>query len=103
MAQRKIDGVVEAAHYQPDGKLAWVRAYVRRGPTFSDRVKLNRDELIAQLQAGKQFYVGQRVKLKASTFDVGSPMRLLQHNGQSVVVTGEQHLDRDLLQGVPVL
>jgi len=36
MAKPKYDTVVEAVHYQPDGQVAWVRAYQRRGPTFTD-------------------------------------------------------------------
>ena len=68
MFGNQVDGVVEAMHYK-NGELAWVRAYERRGPTWSDHVLLNRETLIARLQNGKKFFVGARIALEASEFD----------------------------------
>ncbi len=103
MAREKYDGVVEAVHYSPDGKIAWVRAYERRGPTFSDRVLIDRNLLITKLKAGKKFYAGQRVPQEASTFDIFSPIKLIHDNGCDLIVTGDQRGDRDSLAGVPQL
>ena len=103
MAKPKIDGVIEAVRYNPDGQVKWVRAYLRRGPTFSDRILLDRQALIEQLKSGKNFMSGKRVEQMASTFQLGKSVRLLQNNGQEVLVTGETQSNQDRLEGVPIL
>jgi len=103
MAKPKIDGVIEAVRYKPDGQILWVRAYLRRGPTYSDRILLDRQELIELLKSGKSFVSGARVELMASTFQVGQPVRLLENNGQEVLVTDETQSSQDRLEGVPLL
>lgn len=103
MAKTKLDGVVEAVRYKPDGKIAWVRAYERRGPTYSDHVLLSREELIQRLKSGKNFFVGQRVLRNASTFELAAPLRLVATNGSEVVVAGEGSANRDTLKGVPLV
>ncbi len=75
MAKPKYDTVVEAVHYQPDGQVAWVRAYHRRGPTFSDWMILKRPELVESLKAGKRIVTGKRVAYMAGTFEVGDPLQ----------------------------
>jgi hypothetical protein len=103
MAKPKYDGVVEAVHYQPDGQVAWVRAYLRRGPTFSDRILLDREKLIGDLKAGKRYRAGKRIPLMASTFEVSDPLRIVEVDGQEVLATGDVHVGRDRLEGVPVI
>jgi hypothetical protein len=96
----KYDGVIEAVRYK-GGKIDMVRAYERRGATFSDRVLLDRSELLDRLQHGKRFVTGQRKELLASTFDVGKPVNLVGQDGNAVVTTlAEDHEDR--LEGVPI-
>ena len=48
----KFDGVIEAVRYK-SGKIEVVRAYERRGATFSDHVLLDRKELLERLRGGK--------------------------------------------------
>lgn len=103
MAKAKFDGVIEAARYTATGELEWVRAYLRRGATFSDHVILPRQALVDQLKAGKRFETGQRVKLLASTFKVDRPVRLIQRDGKDILVAGEQPSTHDRLEGVPIL
>ena len=104
MAKVKFDGVIEAVRYALDGKLIWVRAYERRGPTFSDRVILDREVLLERLKAGKKFVIGQRVVYLSSTFDVSLPIRLEQRDGADVVVAGDNVPGKgDLLEGAPVV
>ena len=55
MARTTFDGVIEAVRYKPDGQVDWVRAYLRRGPTFSDRIMINRATLIENLKSGKRY------------------------------------------------
>jgi len=103
MAKPKIDGVIEAVRYNPDGQVNWVRAYLRRGPTYSDRILLDRQKLIELLKSGKSIVSGVRVEQMASTFQVGKPVRLHQNNGQEVLVTGDVQSNQDRLEGVPIL
>jgi hypothetical protein len=103
MAKPKIDGVIEAARYNPDGQIKWVRAYLRRGPIYSDRILLDRQVLINELKSGKRYMAGERVEQMASTFRLGKPIRLEQRNGQEIVVAGETQANQDRLEGVPII
>jgi hypothetical protein len=97
MAKEKIDGVVEAVHYTPEGQVDWVRVYERRGPTFSDRVLLDRSSLIKRLKDRKRFVIGQRKTLWASTFETTSALQLVRKSGREIIVSGESTADRDSL------
>jgi hypothetical protein len=103
MAQKKYDGVIEAVHYGPDGQVEWVRAYQRRGPAWSDRVILQRPELIREIQSGKKFMLGQRVQYMAGTFEVTVPVQVSGPTGKEILVTSESKTGGDLLEGAPVI
>ncbi len=96
---QKFDAVIEAVRYK-NGKIEVVRAYERRGPTFSDRVLLDRNALLERLKAGKRFVTGQRKEYLASTFDVGKAVRLVGQDSKQVVTTLPE-ADHDELEGVP--
>ena len=95
----KIDGVIEAVRYKA-GKIELVRAYERRGATFSDRVLLDRKTLLERLNAGKRFVTGERKDYLASTFDVGKPVNLVGQDSNQVATTLAQS-SQDDLEGVP--
>jgi hypothetical protein len=101
MAKTRFDGVIEAVRYQPNGQVKWVRAYVRRGPIFSDRLVIDRQALIDQIKAGKLFLAGRRIELMASTFETSAPVKLIQKDHQDILVTGDIQSNRDLLEGIP--
>jgi hypothetical protein len=101
MAKKKIDGVIEAVHYEQDGKIKWVRAYLRRGFTYSDHMLIDRQALIDYLKAGLNFYSGQRVKLMGSTFDLGEPLHLVQKDEVEVLNLGKTESNRDSFPAVP--
>ena len=103
MAKKKFDGVVEAVHYKPNGEVDWVRAYERRGPTFSDHLLIEREALIERLKSGKNFMVGRRVQREASTFDVTQPLRVVDLGGRDALVVGQSKAEQDSLEGVPVI
>ena len=96
----KFDGVIVAARYE-GGKLEVVRAYERRGATFSDWVLLDRATLVEKLKNGKRFVTGQRKEYLASTFDVGKPVNLIGRDGSQVLTTLPES-DQDHLEGVPI-
>lgn len=97
----KFDGVIEAARYAPNGALMMVRAYVRRGASFSDHVLIERDALVERLKSGKKFMTGQRVNSMASTFENLKAVQLTGSKGQEVISTSTQTA-RDLLEEVPL-
>lgn len=96
----KYDGVIEAVRYK-GGKIDVVRAYERRGPTFSDRILLDRATLVERLKNGKRYVTGQRKEFLASTFDVDKSIDLVGMDGSAVVTTGSE-AEQDLLEGVPI-
>jgi hypothetical protein len=103
MAKNKYDGVIEAVHYQPDGQVDWVRAYIRRGPTWSDRLLIKRQDLINEINAGRIMMVGERVQYMAGTFEVSAPVKVVGAAGKEVLVTSEDSAEKDQLKGVPVI
>ncbi len=103
MAKIKYDGVLEAAHYKPDGQLEWVRVYQRLGAIFSDRIILSREAFIKQLKAKKRYMVGERIYNYGAKFTVSQRVRLVEKNGKAIVVVGSDQATQDTLDGVPVL
>jgi len=95
----KFDGVIEAVRYK-NGKIDLVRAYERRGATFSDQVLLDRAALLDRLKHGKHFVTGQRKEFLASTFEVGKPVNLVGQDGSVAITTLVQDVE-DRLEGVP--
>jgi hypothetical protein len=103
MAKVKFDGVLETAHFRKDGQLDWVRVYVRRGAIFSDRILLSRQAFIEQLKIGKRYWVGERIYKMGGKFTLTKPVRLLQQDGNPVIVAGDVQASKDELTGVPII
>jgi len=103
MAKPKFDGVVEAVHYKNDGQIDWVRAYERRGSVFSDYILIPREKLIARLKAGDIFFAGRRIPQMAGTFEVSRRLQLVTMDGRERIVIGDQQVEHDYLEGVPVI
>ncbi|MGB9521259.1 MAG: hypothetical protein ACPL6F_00750 [Anaerolineales bacterium] len=103
MAKQKVDIVVEAVRYKPNGEIDWVRVYERRGTTYSDHVILSRDELIARLQKGQKAYAGKRIPFMASTFELSRPVILKQNNGKVLILTENAQTNHDQLENVPLI
>jgi hypothetical protein len=103
MAKRKIDGIIEAVHFTPSKQVEWVRAYERRGPTFSDLVIIQRNDLIERIKSGKNFFVGSRKEYLASTFDVKYPLSVVQAGGKDCLAFSEKVESSDAIAGLPVI
>jgi hypothetical protein len=98
---KKFDGVIEAVRYK-NGQIAVVRAFERRGSSFSDRVLLERKEFLERLKKGKTYVVGKRKELLASTFEVQeNPVQVLEQNGREIIST-RPDADHDELEQAPV-
>ncbi len=103
MAKQKFDGIIEAVHYNKEGQIDWVRAFLRRGPTWSDWTLIKRGELVDQLNNGKRFIVGKRIEYLGTTFETDSQINLISSNDHNIVVAGEIQSEMDNLEGVPIL
>ena len=98
---KKIDGVIEAVRYKINGKIDLVRVYERRGPTFSDRVLLDRNSLLERLKEDKYFVTGQRRAFMGSTFDIDKEVKWVSQDGKEVVTTRTNSKQHDELEGTP--
>ena len=96
---KKIDGVVEAVRYK-NGQILMVRAYERRGATFSDRVLLDRRALLDRVRKGLQYVIGSREEFLASTFKTGRKIILIKQDDRELLATSES-ATRDELEEVP--
>lgn len=102
MAQIKFDYLVEALHYSPTGELEKIRLYERRGPSFSDRIIIDRDQLIHYLVDGKKVAAGNRLSFLASTFHLTGEIQLSGPKEAPVLVMGGEIASIDTLTGIPV-
>ena len=98
---KKIDGVIEAVRYNSNGQIVLVRAYERRGATYSDRVLLDRNTLLERLKAGKNFSTGQRKEYLGSTFELGKAVKVVGENGKEFLTTHETATQHDELEETP--
>ena len=102
MAKKNFDGIIEAVRYARNGQIDFVRAYERRGDTFSDRVLIDRKTLLARLRSRKRFVIGRRLQFLASTFENAREVHLVQQNGNEFVSTRAEGT-RDELEGAPLI
>ena len=93
---KKYDGVIEAVRYK-NGQIVLVRAFERRGAAFSDRVLIERKELLERLKDGKKFILGSRKPLMAGTFEEGKPVKIVSHDSKDFISTRDG-ADRDELE-----
>ena len=99
----KVDLIIEAAHFKPNGYIENVRAYVRRGPTYSDCVLLSRAELINNIRMGKRVATGQRVPRMASTFIDLIPISVIKKAEHIFITSNDFTNERDYLNNIPTL
>jgi hypothetical protein len=103
MAKVEYDGVVQAVHYDNDGQVMWVRAFLRRGAVWSDFIQLNRDDLVDKINSGLRFRTGERVQYVGGTFETTFPVELVKVNNHEVLVAGDGQAESDSLAGVPLI
>ena len=96
----KFDGIIEAARYK-NGQITVVRAYERRGASFSDRVLIDRKDLLERIRDGRQFLTGSRKELWAGTFEEGKPVKVVNSEGKDFITTRDAS-DHDELEETPV-
>jgi hypothetical protein len=97
------DCVVEAVRLTSGGKIKWVRAYQRRGPTWSDHLILDRATLIERIKSGQRFVTGKRIPNMGSEFEVSDKIELQETSKGEVIRSGDTTATKDILLGVPVV
>ncbi len=97
---KKFDGIIEAVRYK-NGQIVTARVYERRGATFSDRLLIERKDLLEHIKSGKKFLTGKRRELWAGTFEEGKPVQVVNRDGKDFISTRNES-DRDELEQVPV-
>ncbi len=104
MRKQKIDGVMECVRYKPNGEVEWVRAYERRGATYSDHLLLKRETLIEKTQIRQKIYGGE------PHFTDGEHLRcnlarspVPKQEIREVLVTGDIQSNQDRLEGIPII
>ena len=97
---KKNDGVIEAVRYK-NGQIVMVRAYERRGASYSDHLLIQRRDLLERMKLGKKFVTGSRKALLASTFESGKAVQVVSRDGKEFISTRER-ADHDDLEQVPV-
>ena len=95
---QEYDGVIEAVHRLPDGKVEYARLYLKRGATWSDHQLISRDDLIAHIKAGKKYILGERKALLGSTFTPLEPI----HYQNDTLLSGSQNEAAGDLADAPV-
>ena len=103
MAKSKYDGVIQAVRYDEEGKVLWVRAFLRRGPIWSDHIHLDRSELIEKIKSGMQVVTGKRLPYYGSTFETFKPVNVVKVNGHEILLAGDGKGKSDYLEGVPLI
>ncbi len=98
MPRKKIDAVITAVRYLPDGNIDTVRLHQRRGAVWSDHVLLERSGLVEQLEKGKNIVTGRRTTHLGSSFETGQALCY----DKQILSAGQAPGKRDLLPGVPV-
>jgi hypothetical protein len=79
-----------------------VRAFERRGATFSDRVLIDRRELLERLKNGQRYVIGKRKEFLAGTFEVQeTPVQVLKRDGKEIISTRKE-AEHDELEQTPV-
>ncbi|MHC1782144.1 MAG: hypothetical protein AB9891_05170 [Anaerolineaceae bacterium] len=102
MAQKKFDGLVEVVRYLQSGVIDCVRVYERRGPTFTDRILLDRETFLVKLKEGKKYVTGRRVPQFGSTFEVDEIIKVANTTKGEFITAGKSVSDRDDLKGTPI-
>jgi hypothetical protein len=100
MAKLKFDGLIDAVRYAPDGQIELVRAYERRGATFSDNILINRANLVTRLKNGQKFVTGIRKEFLGSTFELARGVELTTDG--NVVTTIGNPTDRSTKNHTPL-
>jgi hypothetical protein len=98
---KKYNGVVDSVRVDTEGRVTLVRLYERRGPTWSDRILLDREKFIERLKDGQTYMIGSRTPFMAGTFKVTNPVKLVNRDGKDFLANGDADGLHEELKSVP--
>jgi hypothetical protein len=101
MAKIKYDGILEAVRLSEDGQVETARIFERRGPIFSDRFLVDRDNLIERIKSGQKFMTGKRLYKMGSMFHTGEDVRVVSSKGNELLVVGSEEAEKDAIHSIP--
>jgi hypothetical protein len=103
MKKRSPDLIIEAAHFMPNGQLDYVRAYQKRGATYSDCLLLKRGQLVELIDGGLKAATGQRIHLMGNKFTRIIPVKLVSFNNHITFTTGDPVAGQKDLPDIPTI
>jgi hypothetical protein len=99
MNRNKADLIIEAVHHKYNGQIDFVRAYQKRGETYSDCILVKRQELLEMLLVGRQVVTGQRIPFLGTIFsDLTSVGLLTINNKKTIATTGSTVHQKELVE-----
>lgn len=81
VARKKVDVVLVAARYAPDGLLQLAQGYSRRGVVWGDLQLFTRQQLLERLLAGQRLVTGRPAEL-VGDFHIDGRVEHRARNGQ---------------------
>ena len=100
--KKPYDGVVVAVRYSSQGEIERVRVFERHGFVFTDRMMMNRTDLVERLQNGKRFKTGARLLYQGNDFEIKEDINLVKKNGSDVIIVGQTTSEHDTLGNLPI-
>ncbi len=97
MTIKKFDLLIDSVHYNANGDIEFVRCFERRGPSFSDNLILNRNQLVGRFNEQKVVVTGTRETYMGSTFVVQKLVTI--KNG---IISTDPASSKDMLQNIPL-
>lgn len=101
--KKPYDGVIVAARYTSQGDIDWVRAFVRHGFVFSDRMDMDRETLLKNLREGKRFKTGERITYHGNDFKISDDIQLIENDAGSKIIAGDISKNHDSLGNIPII
>ena len=95
-AAKRLDIVVVAARYDPQGKLTVAQGFERRGQVWSDLILVDRDTLIRNLRSRRHVAVAAPTPVPGD-FEIVARVRLERRNEEETLTSNSAHADQDHL------
>jgi len=103
MKRNKADLIIEAVHRKQHGQIDFVRAYQKRGATYSDCVLVKRQMLLEMLAKGNKVVTGQRIPFLGTVFSDQKSVGLLNINNKQIITTTGSTVYQKELADTPLI
>ena len=103
MKRNKADLIIEAVHRKHNGQIDFVRAYQKRGATYSDCVLVKRQKLLEMLAKGNQVVTGERIPFLGTIFSDQKTVGLLTINNKQTIATTGSTVSQKELADTPLI